>query len=346
MLTVALLASAALSVTSLPIQGLHLSAPDSGSVAACADFIRTSLPKEGVNTLVMEFDYHYRFKTHPEVAESGALSNAEVKRIVRACRDAHVHLIPQINLLGHQSWAETTDGLLRSHPEFDETRGKYPGNKGIYCRSYCPLAPGVHRIVFDLMDELADACESDAFHCGMDEVMILADKDCPRCHGKQTADLFAGEVKALHDHLRAKGRKMWMWGDRFIDGNTTGIGEWEASGNNTASAIARVPKDIVVCDWHYDQAVPTAAYFAMAGMPVVSCPWHNSQVALDELAQIRYIRGKTNEVLAERARGVMVTTWVDFSDFLRAYKGDTSASRDARESARCFKALYSALRAQ
>jgi len=45
--------------------------------------------------------------------------------------------------------------------------------------------------------------------------------------------LFAGEVRTIHDHLAQKGRELWIWGDRLIDGKTTGIGEWEASYNNT-----------------------------------------------------------------------------------------------------------------
>ena len=35
--------------------------------------------------------------------------------------------------------------------EFDETPGKYPNNEGIYCRSYCPLHPEVHEVLFDLV---------------------------------------------------------------------------------------------------------------------------------------------------------------------------------------------------
>ena len=88
---------------------------------------------------------------------SDGLSAENVKTLASACKEAGVRLIPQINLLGHQSWARNTGSLLRAHPEFDETPGKYPQNEGIYCRSYCPLHPQVHDVVFDLIDELADA---------------------------------------------------------------------------------------------------------------------------------------------------------------------------------------------
>ena len=63
-----------------------------------------------------------------------------------------------------------------------------------------------------------------------------------------------------------------MWGDRFLDGELTGLGKWEASMDDTAPAIDLVPKDIVICDWHYESAPPTAVYFAIKGFNVVSHP--------------------------------------------------------------------------
>ena len=109
-----------------PIRGLHLMAPKPEEVPLAVKFIQDALPAEGVNVLVLEFDYNFQFTKHPEVAEPGSLSADDVRKLVAACRQAGVRLIPQINLLGHQSWEKTTAGLLRSHPEFDETPGKYP----------------------------------------------------------------------------------------------------------------------------------------------------------------------------------------------------------------------------
>jgi hypothetical protein len=164
-----------------PVRGLHLSAPVKKDLLAALDFIRTVLPKEGVNTLVLEFNYGFDFQSRLEFADPSALGKNDVQQIAQACRESGVQLIPQINCLGHQSWARRNGRLLEKHPEFDETPRKYPNNQGIYCRSYCPLHPDVHKVLFDLMDELAAACEAKAFHVGMDEVFILADADCPRC---------------------------------------------------------------------------------------------------------------------------------------------------------------------
>jgi hypothetical protein len=328
-----------------PVRGLHLSVPSADDLPLALRFIREALPKEGVNVVVLEFDYKFQFTKRPEVAEPGALSAEQVKAIAAACKDAGVRLIPGINLLGHQSWAKNTGGLLRAHPEFDETPGKYPQNEGIYCRSYCPLHPQVHDVVFDLIDELADAAGADAFHVGMDEVFLIGEDDCARCKGKDKAELFAQEVRTLHDHLAASKRTMWMWADRFLDGVTTGMGKWEASANGTDGAITRVPKDIVMCDWHYDRALPTTEYFAVAGFPVLAAPWRKPDVALAQLDAIRRVRSHAPEQLASRMQGVLQTSWVGMSQFVRAYFGEQPTSTNAIEAVNTFRAMFRELRA-
>jgi len=328
----------------LPIRGLHVMAPKPDEVDLTLRFIREALPKEGVNTLVMEFDYHYQFTRRPEVTDPDALSKDDVARIAAACRQAGVRLIPQINCLGHQSWAASTAGLLRAHPELDETPGKYPGNAGIYCRSYCPLHPRVHEIVFDLIDELVEATGADAFHAGMDEIFLLGEDDCPRCKGRKKSDLFAGEVTALDDHLAKSGRTLWIWGDRFLDGATTGMGKWEASMNGTQDAIRAVPKDIVICDWHYEKVLPSIAYFAMEGFRVVACPWRKPNVALGQLALVRDTRAHATREIADRMQGVLQTTWVPIGPFANAYFGEKTGDSEVHEAVQTFQALFEELR--
>jgi hypothetical protein len=315
-------------------------APKPDEMDLALRFIREALPKEGVNTLVVEFDYRYQFTRRPEVTDPNALSLENAQKLAAAAREVGVRLIPQINCLGHQSWAADTGGLLRSHPELDETPGKYPKNNGIYCRSYCPLHPKLHEILFDLIDELTGAVGADAFHAGMDEVFLLGEEDCERCRAKNKAELFAGEVKALHDHLAQSRRTLWMWGDRFLDGTTTGMGKWEASANGTQDAIRMVPKDIVICDWHYERVLPSITYFAMQGFSVLACPWRKPNVALGQLAMVRDTRSHATTEIADRMQGVLQTTWVSFGPFANAYFGDKSADTQSQEAVQTFKALF------
>lgn len=241
-----------------------------------------ALGKMGVNALVIEIDYSFQFKSHPELNRDGSGITAEQARgLADLCRTNGIRPIPQLNCLGHQSWAKHTGALLTAHPELDETPGKYPDNKGIYCRSWCPLNPDTDRIVFPLIDELIDAFKADAFHVGMDEVFILADPDCPRCKEHHPADLFAHEVNALHDHLVGERKvEMLMWADRLLDAKAMGYSKWEASTNGTAPAIDRIPHDVVLCDWHYERLpYPSLAYLTGKGFRVWPCGWHDVNAA-------------------------------------------------------------------
>lgn len=328
----------------LPVLGLHLMGPSRAEVPRLAEFIKKSLASEGVNTLVLEFNFNFEFKKRPEMAESGALTREHIQQIVAACKEAKIRLIPEINLLGHQSWAKNNGQLLKAHPDFDETPGKFPENKGIYCRSYCPRHPKVHDVVFDCIEELAAACETDAFHVGMDEVFTIGDPDCPRCKGTPTGVLYAEEVTRLHEFLKSKKLEMWMWGDRFIDGKSSNMGEWEAATNGTHEALKSLPKDVVICDWHYEKAEPSAILFAMNGNRVLSCPWNRTEVAIGQVELIRTLRKSSNKTLGDRFVGVMATSWGPVGGFMNAYER-AEANPVADGEIKCFKEAMKAARA-
>ncbi|MDB6110979.1 MAG: Beta-hexosaminidase, partial [Pedosphaera sp.] len=169
-----------------------------------ADALVEELPRLaaiGVNVIVVEVDYSFDFQSHPELRPSHFLTKAHAQKLAREGRAHGIRIIPQINCLGHQSWAKNTSSLLAKYPECDETPGKFPDNKDIYCRSWCPQNPEVNTVVFALVDELIDAFEADAFHVGMDEVFIMASEHCPRCHGADPARLVAKAVNDFHEHI-------------------------------------------------------------------------------------------------------------------------------------------------
>ena len=339
----------------LPVRGLCIAAPNPSQVGAFVQFIDAELAPRAVNTLILRVDYGFQFTSRPELADPAGLSRTDVKKLVEVCQKHGIRLIPQINLLGHQSWQSSIGRLLRVYPEFDETPwvknpGKYswPNPDGLYCRSYCPLHPKVHEVVLPLVDEICDVFETDAFHAGMDEVFYLGEDRCPRCGGKDQAELFAGEIQKIRDRLHARGRELWIWGDRLIDGRTTGMGEWEASENDTHRAVDLIPKDVVICDWHYERADPTAVFFAMKGLRVVSCPWKNSAAAIRQMQDMIRFREQSAPAMKPRFRGVLQTVWSDAGRFMKELDGlRTNPDRRPGEptAARCFVDLFDALHA-
>ncbi|MBK1878836.1 family 20 glycosylhydrolase [Pelagicoccus mobilis] len=319
----------------LPVRGLSIKCPAAQQVDRFISFVDTELAPRGINLLVLRVDYNFDYQSHPELKAPNPLSLAQVKQLVDMGKRNGIRIIPQINLFGHQSWHSTLGPLLRVYPEFDETPEielppegtyKWPNQDGLYCKSYCPLHPDVHKIVFALVDEITEAFEADAFHAGLDEVFYIGHDQCDRCRGKDVAELFAGEVIKIRDHLAKTNKKLWIWGDRLIDADTTGIGMWEASDSGTHRAIDLIPTDVVICDWHYERAEPTPTYFALKGFNVLACPWDKPAPARQQYEQAIAFRAHSNPKLAERHQGILHTYWSSAKHFMDLYEDPTGAT--------------------
>jgi len=265
------------------------------------------LARLGVNLLVAEVDYNFEYVSHPELRGPDPISRETVKKMVALCKNLGIRLIPEFQSLGHQSWEEKTFALLTQYPQFDETPGRFPGNKDIYCRSWCPLHPDLTPIINQLYDELLDVFEADGLHVGLDEVFLIGSEFCPRCKGKDPAELFAQAVQDAYDHIVVKrGKEMFMWGDRLLDGVSSGYGEWEASMNGTFPAVDRVPKDIVICDWHYElnetNTYPSIPFFLDKGFRVLPTSFRN-------VAQIKALIDYSLTFAPDRMLGHVCTIW-------------------------------------
>ncbi|HEV2834548.1 MAG TPA: family 20 glycosylhydrolase [Pyrinomonadaceae bacterium] len=265
------------------------------------------LAKQGINVIILEVDYNFAFKSHPELRRgANPITFAGARRFAALCKRLNIRLIPEFQSVGHQSWKQETFPLLTVYPKFDLTPGAFPNNEGIYCREWDVLNPEVWRVVFQLMDEIIDAFRADALHVGMDEVFLLGSEKSPSTNGQDPATLFAKAVKQIYTHLvRKRGVEMLMWGDRLIDGKKYDLGEWEASTNGTAAAIDLIPKDIIICPWHYElraDGYPSIPMFIEKGFRVLPAGWKN----LDAMkALIEFSRTHTGPKLL----GNMFTTW-------------------------------------
>ena len=331
----------------LPVRGFYIGSPSSDRFDDFLNFIDKELVTRNINTLILRIDFNYQYESYPNLRNNQALSKNQIKKLVANTKKNNIQLIPQINLLGHQSWANTLNNLLKEYPEFDETphinipkNYKWPNKDGLYCKSYCPLHPKVHEIVFALVDEIMEVFEAKSFHAGLDEVFYIGDDNCPRCKGKDKAVLFAGEVNKIQEHLALSNRELWIWGDRLLDGKTTGLGMWEASMNDTFRAIDMISKEVVICDWHYEQAVPTAAYFAIKGFKVVTCPWNKPEIALKQLKQTIYFRNNSTSIIKMNILGITQTIWSSADNFIDQYYGENKKDKNGIGSIDTFQQLY------
>ena len=297
-------------------RGLHLTNYGTDKDLEALGLQIPKLAEIGVNVLILEVDYNFDFKSHPDLRQgSHPISADGAAKFAGLCRKNGVRLIPQFQSLGHQSWKSQTLPLLKLYPQFDLTPGAFPENKGIYCREWDPLNPKVNEIIFKLMDEIIDAFRADALHVGMDEVFLLGSEHAPSTKGKAPADVFARAVNDLHVHLvKERHVEMLMWADRLFDANQYHWGEWEGSKNGTAAAVDKIPKDIILCPWHYElkPAYPSIPMFVEKGFRVLPASWRKPEAVV---ALIDY----SKKINSPNMLGHLFTTWGRKRDDLAKY---------------------------
>ena len=97
---------------------------------------------------------------------------------------------------------------------------------------------------------------------------------------------------------------MLMWADRLIDGKKFELGDWEGATNGTAPALDLIPKDIIVCPWHYElkDSYPSIPLFIGKGFRVLPAGWKNIEATT---ALIRFSKLQSGPKIL----GHMFTTW-------------------------------------
>jgi len=342
----------------VPVRGLCIGAPDYHQVDRFVEFIEKELVPRKVNTLIVRFDYKYRYTSHPEListarrkedsTQAAALTKDEVKKIVRACQKHKIQLVPLVNMLGHQSGGVNLNPLLTKYPQFDETpwiqmpaEYKWPNDDKLYCKSYCPLHPDVHKVTFDLIDEIMEVCETKQFHAGMDEVFYLGEDKCPRCAGRDRSVLFADEVNKIAAHVESRGGRLWIWGDRLLDSKMTRLGMWEASENDTQRSIDLINKNVVINDWHYDSPALTPLSFATKGYDVMICPWNKAEVTKAQVADYFTFQQALKPEVARKYKGIIQTVWTGTEQFLDTFYGVKPEEGRSKGTVESFQTLFS-----
>ncbi len=260
------------------------------------------------------------------VSYGGVLSNAnwtkkEFIQVIAYAQENGLEFIPEIKLLSKvsrffpntQNTQVFTDDLLYNYDTYN------PQKEAVY-----------KDIVFPIIDELAELHNSiygkdlklkpiKAIHIGHDEVAGSGQKSADELSAFEPPqamlppDLFRSDVITLNNYIKEKHLKTWMWGDMLISREEYPVMISKGGGGNglhgstytSSNLFSKIPPDIVINDWHYDQIspmFPTALAFALQGHQVLGATWHDPVTTknfTDYLANIP----------SPRAQGMIATVW-------------------------------------
>jgi len=207
-----------------------------------------------------------KWPSHPEAGYEFAFLPEDIRELADLARANFIEPVPHVQGFGH------TGPLKHSHPELLVSGG----------RSRQPAfdirKDAARQFVYDIYaDAIAAFRPKRHFHVGFDEAQDLN----LICRGDEAADLVTHHITEVSNWLDKRGLRMIMWADMLLDYERFSASSAAHSmmahyGNvNTASAIDRIPKSIMLANWYYRDAEehPQIEFLQKKGFHVFPTTW-------------------------------------------------------------------------
>lgn len=193
-----------------------------------------------MNSVVFYLEDAFLFPSHPDIGEDrDRLTTQEVLDLDAFARKHHVEVIPCYNSPGH---------MLRtlSHPRYMHLA---EGTDNEAQKAVINVAhPETYPLLADLYADLCKAFPSRLHYMAGDEALALGtgrSKEVAREVG--AGQLFVRHIKLIREVLVRQGKRMVVAGDPFEPDFFKAFG----LANYGLSALAQVPRDVVIVPWHY-----------------------------------------------------------------------------------------------
>lgn len=209
------------------IRGFHLDLRIQVMKMPALKSFALKLSRQGINTLVMEWEGTYPFLQDPLIPNRFAYTRQEVKDFVNYCKTLHIDVIPLQQSFGHVEY------ILRNY-RYAALREDDKDFSQV-----CPSEPELNKELFTrLFKDMASMHPSPYFHIGGDETHLLG--HCEKCR-KRAAEigisrLYFDHIKMLCDIVTSMGKRPVVWADIAL---------------KYPQYIQLLPKETVFVDWNY-----------------------------------------------------------------------------------------------
>lgn len=210
-----------------PVRGFHLDLRIQVMKMPALKSLALKLQKNGINTLIMEYEATYPYEKHPLIANRYAYTKAEITDFVKYCTGLGIDVIPLQQSFGHVEY------ILRNN-RYTEQREDQKDLSQV-----CPSKEELNKALFtDLFTELAATHTSKYIHIGGDETHLLG--HCPLCKAKVEKEgvskLYADHIKLMCDIVIKLGKIPVLWADIAL---------------KYPDALQYLPKQVIFVDWNY-----------------------------------------------------------------------------------------------
>jgi hexosaminidase len=216
---------------SFHIRGFHLDLRIQVMKMQALKNFTLQLSKQGINTLVMEWEATYPFQEDPLIPNRYAYTRQEVKDFINYCQTLHIDVIPLQQSFGHVEY------ILRNY-KYAQLREDDKDFSQV-----CPSETEKNRELFTrLFKDMATMHPSPYFHIGGDETHLLG--HCEKCKKRAAeigiSQLYFDHIKMLCDIVVSLGKRPVVWADIAL---------------KYPAYIHLLPKETIFVDWNYGWAM-------------------------------------------------------------------------------------------
>ncbi len=210
------------------------------------DYIREFLDftgKYGYTHLILYLEGRVRTKSFPYRTDDNSYSENDIRQITDYADGKKIQVVPVVSVLGHAE-------LFLSCPELGhlaELRGGMMGRHSTKKQVFCPSQKETFAFLEAYLSEVSELFPSEYFHAGFDEAWDIGYCDLcrKRLESETQADIFGEYLLKSYDIISRKlGKRMIIWDDMF---------------DIYPEAVYRLPRDVIMCSWHYDDFIDRPA---------------------------------------------------------------------------------------
>ncbi len=232
------------------------------------------MARAGVNMVVLDLGDGVQYRSHPEIAVTGAWSREKLREEITRLRDRGIEPIPKMNFsTAHDAWL-----------------GEY---------SRCVSSPRYYTVCRDLIEEAIELFDQPRFfHLGMDEETWEHQRHYAYAVVRQH-ELWWEDLHFLVQQVERHGVRAWVWSDYY----------W----HHPETFQQNMPRTVLQSNWYYGaemdtQDVAVRAYIELAQHGFEQIPtgsnWSN------DVNFVRTVRFCREHIPAERLLGFVQTSWM------------------------------------
>ncbi len=214
-------------IADFQVKGFHLDLRIQAMQMPALKEFALKLSKNGINTLIMEWEATYPYEKHNVITGRYAYSRADVKSFVAYCKTLKIDVIPLQQSFGHVEY------ILRNH-RYKELREDQKDYSQVN-----PIKEDLCKALFtDLYKDLISTHDSPYIHIGGDETYLLGrgEESKKKVAAVGMGRLYGDYIKMLCDVVVSLGRKPIVWADIAL---------------HYPDALRGLPKETIFVDWNY-----------------------------------------------------------------------------------------------